>query len=115
MKVVQKTKRERIRTKIRSRVSGTEEAPRISVFRSNKFVLAQAIDDAKSVTMCFSTDQKLKTKENKISRSSFVGKQLAEKLIKMGVKKAVFDRGGYRYHGRVKAVAEGARESGLIF
>lgn len=110
-KVVQRTK---IRKGIRKKVSGTAERPRLSVFRSNKSIYAQLIDDVKGVTISCASSKDLKSaKGNKVEISQLVGKELAKKAGSQGVQEAVFDRGGYRYHGRVKALAEGAREGGL--
>lgn len=110
-KVVQRTK---IRRGIRKKLSGTAERPRLSVFRSNKSIYCQLIDDVKGVTISCASSEELKgAKGNKVEVSQLVGKELAKKASSKGVQEAVFDRGGYRYHGRIKALAEGAREGGL--
>lgn len=117
MKSQSTIRRIRIRKKIRSIVKGNETRPRLSVFRSNKEIYAQLIDDAKGVTL-YSTssfNQEFQEKTKKADKAKQVGKQLAEKAISGGIKNVIFDRGGYQYHGRVKAVAEGAREGGLVF
>lgn len=102
--------------RIRKRVSGTIEAPRLSVFRSNMYIYAQLIDDQNSRTIACASDVKSKkTEEKKTDRAFGVGEKLAQLALKANVKKAVFDRSGYRYHGRVKALAEGARKGGLDF
>jgi large subunit ribosomal protein L18 len=114
-----KTKRrERIRKRIRKVSVGTAERPRMSVFRSNKEIYAQLIDDNKGVTLAAasSRDKELaKAKGTKSEIAIQVGKAIGEKAIKAGIEKVAFDRGGNLYHGRVKALAEGAREAGLKF
>lgn len=112
-----KAAKERRKFKVRSKINGTGEVPRISVFRSNKFIYAQAIDDisAKTIASCASKavgDTKAKTKSDFALET---GKALGEKLKKINVGKAVFDRGHYKYHGRVSKLAEGLRSSGVIF
>lgn len=102
--------------KIRSTISGTEKRPRLSVFRSNRGLYIQLIDDVSGKTLVSSNNKELKTDKGKKVELAFkLGKNLAEKAIKKQITKVVFDRGGYKYHGRVKAVADGAREGGLIF
>lgn len=109
-------KRDRRRKKIRSTISGTESIPRLSVFRSNNGMFLQLIDDAAGKTLASANSSEIKKgSEGKIGVSSELGKSIAQKAQKAGIKKIVFDRGGYQYHGRVKAVAEGAREGGLEF
>ena len=114
-----KEKREaRIRRHIRVRknISGTSEAPRLCVFRSNKAIYAQVIDDTKGITLVSSSSLELKLKNGgNIEAASKVGKDIAEKCKKLKIKKVVFDRGGFLYHGRVAALAEAAREAGLEF
>lgn len=109
-------RRERIRNGIRKKISGTTERPRLSIFRSNKGIYAQVIDDTKGVTLAAASTLELgdKSKLN-ISNSKNVGKKIAEKALAAGVQTIVFDRNGYLYHGNVKAFAEGAREGGLKF
>lgn len=110
--------RQKIRYRIRKRISGTPSVPRLSVFRSNTDIYAQLIDDNSGTTIAAaSSKQKDITaqKAPKIAKSKMVGEAIAKKATELGVKKVVFDRGGYIYHGRVKAVAEGAREGGLEF
>ena len=92
---------------------GTAEKPRLSVFRSNRYVYAQLIDDSKGHTMASSSAVEVKSKEAKSVQAEKVGGALAKKAIAAGIKQAVFDRGSYKYHGRIKAVAEGARKEGL--
>lgn len=100
--------------KIRKRIKGTGKIPRLSIFRSNKYIWAQLIDDKSTKTLVSLTDRKLKN-NNKIQKAKEIGLNLAKLASKKNIKKVVFDRSGYKYHGRVKATAEGAREGGLIF
>ena len=100
--------------RVRRKVTGTEKLPRLTVFRSNKYIYAQLINDEKRVTVVQTSDAK-NPKGSKIERAKEVGKNLAAQAAKKNIKMAVFDRGGYKYHGRVKALAEGAREGGLVF
>ena len=101
--------------KIRQNLSGTETAPRLCVFRSNSAIYAQIIDDTKGITLVSSSSLELKIKNNNLEAAAAVGKDIAEKAKKAKIKTVVFDRGGYIYHGRVKAWAEAARENGLEF
>jgi large subunit ribosomal protein L18 len=107
-------KRIRLKKKIRSKVFGTKECPRFSVFRSNKFIYGQLIDDEARATLCAFSDMDIKD-GNKTERASSVGKKVAELAKVKGISKIVFDRNGFKYTGRVKALADGAREGGLIF
>lgn len=110
--------RQKIRYRIRKKVNGTASKPRLSVFRSNTDIYAQLIDDTTGTTMASaSSKQKDITahKAPKIEKSKMVGEAIARKAGELGIKQVVFDRSGYIYHGRVKAVAEGAREGGLDF
>jgi large subunit ribosomal protein L18 len=95
-------------------MKGTPERPRLNVFRSNKQIYAQIIDDKNSVTLAQASSLKLENGAN-IEGAKEVGKLVAERAIEKGIKKIVFDRGGYLYHGRVKALADAAREAGLEF
>ncbi len=111
-------RRLKIRKRIRGNVSGTEQRPRLSVFRSNKEIYAQVIDDVtgKTISAASSRDKDIASvKGSKIEKANLVGKALAEKAKKAGVETVSFDRGGYLYHGRVKSLADGAREAGLKF
>ncbi len=109
-------RRAKIKRRIRKKVFGTSEAPRLSVFRSNKQMYAQIIDDVTGTTLVSASSYKnKKAKGTKIEQASIVGKELAEKAIKAGIEKVVFDRNGYLYHGRVKSLADSAREGGLKF
>ena len=101
--------------KIRQTLSGTESTPRLCVFRSNTPIYAQLIDDVKGVTLASSSSLELKLKNNNLEAAAAVGKDIAEKAKKAKIKTVVFDRGGYLYHGRVKALADAARENGLEF
>ncbi len=106
----------RRKNKVRTRVFGTAEKPRFSVFRSNKGMFVQLIDDVKSLTLVSADIKEIKSKESgKVSVSFELGKLLATKAKDKKITKVVFDRGSYNYHGRVKAVADGAREGGLDF
>jgi large subunit ribosomal protein L18 len=109
-------RRAKIKLSIRQKVSGTAERPRLSVFRSNTTIYAQLIDDVKGHTLASASSVEIaKGKSANISISKEVGKKLAEKALQGGVKKVVFDRNGYLYHGKVKSLADGAREGGLEF
>ena len=103
--------------RIRKDIFGTSETPRLCVFRSNKAIYAQIIDDETRTTLCSasSLDKDLKIKGNNVEAAKVVGKSIAEKAKKAKIKKVVFDRGGYLYHGRVAALADAARENGLEF
>jgi large subunit ribosomal protein L18 len=101
--------------RVRSRISGTEQRPRLSVFRSNTQIYAQVIDDISGKTIAATSSVAIKSKGKKAEQASLVGKDIADKTIAKGVKSVVFDRAGYKYHGRVKALAEAAREAGLQF
>ena len=116
MSINKEKRRLKIRKSIRSKISGTKERPRVSVFKSNKAIYSQIIDDLSGSTLvsCSSVDIK-KFGKNNIESSKEVGVKLAEKAKKKGIKKVLFDRGGYVYHGKIKSFADGAREGGLIF
>ena len=108
-------KRARLHKKIRSRVEGTGERPRLAVFRSNRYMYAQLIDDVLRVTIASASDISSTEKMTKVERAKEVGKKLAEEAKKKHITTVVFDRGGFSYRGRVQALAEGAREGGLNF
>ncbi|HYV94091.1 MAG TPA: 50S ribosomal protein L18 [Chitinophagales bacterium] len=109
-------KREKVHRRIRKKISGTKERPRLTVFRSNGDIYAQIIDDAQGHTLASVSSRKMKElKGSKVERSKETGKALAQMAKDHGIISVVFDRGGYLYHGRVKAFAEGAREGGLQF
>jgi large subunit ribosomal protein L18 len=112
------SRRLRIRKSIRKKILGTQEQPRLSVFRSNKDIYAQVIDDlsGKTLVSVSSNGKDLNgSKGTKVELAQLVGKKIAEKALSAGVENVVFDRNGYLYHGRVKALAEGVREGGLKF
>ncbi|MGA9326448.1 MAG: 50S ribosomal protein L18 [Salegentibacter sp.] len=111
-------RRQKIRKRIRKNITGTESRPRLSVYRSNKEIYAQIIDDVEGKTLAAasSRDKEIASASgDKSEIAALVGKSLAEKALKAGVETISFDRGGYLYHGRVKSLAEGAREGGLKF
>ncbi|GIK60379.1 MAG: 50S ribosomal protein L18 [Ignavibacteriota bacterium] len=116
-----KTSRTRSRIKIRKKISGTTEKPRLSVYRSLDNIYAQIIDDSTGNTLVAmsSLNKEAKTEvksvKGKINKSKLIGSMLAKKALEKNIKSVVFDRGGFRYHGRVKALADGAREGGLAF
>ena len=118
--ITPKTRRTTRHARVRARVSGTATCPRLSVFRSHSAVVAQLINDDAKKTLVYVTSAKLKAepvegKSGKVAMSYLVGKALAELAVKQGITSAVFDRGGYAYHGRVAALADGARAGGLKF
>lgn len=125
MKATKKQKRVRRHNRVRAKVKGTNIMPRLCVFRSNKYITAQIIDDEKGKTIVFASDAgkldaklltgEVKDKSGKVAKAFIVGKLIAQKAIEKKIKKVVFDRGGFNYHGRVKALANGAREGGLVF
>ena len=117
MSNLKSNRRARIKKRIRKNISGTSIRPRLSVFRSNKQIYAQVIDDVKGVTIISaSSNVKDNTKKvNKTDQAKLIGKEIAENASKAGIKEVVFDRNGYLYHGRVKALADSARENGLKF
>jgi large subunit ribosomal protein L18 len=111
-------KRTRIRMRIRKKISGTAERPRLAVFRSNKQIYVQVVDDLKGVTLlAVSSKEKeiAKTGIKKTEQAKIVGKSLAAKCKEKGIESVIFDRSGYKYHGRVKSLADAAREGGLKF
>ena len=109
-------RRERIKLGVRNKISGTKERPRLSVFRSNKGLFVQVIDDENGTTLASASTKELgeKAKLNQ-ENSKNVGKKIAEKALASGIQSIVFDRNGYLYHGNIKALADGAREGGLKF
>lgn len=108
--------RKRRHLRVREKVSGTPDKPRLVVYRSNKHIQAQIIDDVAGKTLVSSSSVQLKLKDgNNCEGAALVGQDLAKKAVKAGIKTVVFDRGGYVYHGRIKALADAARENGLIF
>ncbi|HEX7457302.1 MAG TPA: 50S ribosomal protein L18 [Ginsengibacter sp.] len=114
-KVIARQKR---RYRIRKKISGSAQKPRLSIYRSNRDIYVQLIDDANGVTLASASSKQADIaaqKVNKVEKSKLVGSAIAKKLVELGIKDVVFDRSGYIYHGRIKAVAEGAREGGLQF
>lgn len=112
--------REKRHRRIRARVSGTAQRPRLNVFRSNQHIYAQVIDDVRKHTLAAAStlDASLRSQladHNKVDEAKLVGRLIAERAQAAGIKQVVFDRGGYLYHGRIKALADGAREAGLDF
>jgi large subunit ribosomal protein L18 len=114
--VTKKVERQRRHARIRTKISGTPECPRLNVFRSNAHIHAQIIDDVNGVTLvaASSVDMKLANGGN-IDAAKLIGAEVAKRAVAKNIERVVFDRGGYIYHGRVKAVAEAAREAGLKF
>jgi len=110
-------KRNKIKRRVRKNIFGSSERPRLSVFRSNKQIYAQIIDDVNGITLASASSYKCKDVEgkNKSEQAVIVGKMLGEKAVKAGLESVVFDRNGYQYHGRIKSLAEGARDGGLKF
>ncbi|MEO8711148.1 MAG: 50S ribosomal protein L18 [Parafilimonas sp.] len=111
-------RRQKIRHRIRHKIAGTGDKPRLSVFRSNSEIYVQLIDDVSGKTLISASSQDKDVKAQKVTRlekSKLVGAAIARKATDLGVSKVIFDRGGYLYHGRVKALADGAREGGLQF
>jgi len=116
MALTKSERRHRIKLRIRKKISGTAIQPRVAVFRSNSQIYVQIIDDVAGKTLVSASSLELgKAKFNKTEAATKVGASLAVKAKDAGIEKVVFDRGGYLYHGRVKALAEGAREGGLKF
>ena len=109
--------RVRRHVRVRSKISGTPECPRLNIFRSNKNIVAQVIDDVagKTLVSASTMDKEVKTKQANIEAAKEVGELIAKRAIKAGIRTVVFDRGGYIYHGKVQAFAEAAREAGLEF
>jgi large subunit ribosomal protein L18 len=117
MSLTKSDRRQRIKYRIRKIVSGSAARPRLSVFRSNKEIYAQLVDDLNGVTLlaASSRDKGVDAKGTNIEVANAVGKLVAEKALKAGIETVTFDRGGYLYHGRIKSLAEGARAAGLKF
>ena len=117
MKLNKEQRRKRIHNRIRKKIKGTAACPRVSVFRSNKNIYAQIIDDigGKTIVATSSKDGSISTEGTNIAIAAEVGKLLAQKATEAGISSVVFDRSGYLFHGRIKALADGAREGGLKF
>jgi large subunit ribosomal protein L18 len=106
--------------RIRKKIFGTQQRPRLSVFRSSKHIYAQVVDDAAGQTLAAASTMDKEAKngpkfENKVEAAKFVGKLVGERTLGKGIKEVVFDRNGFLYHGRIKSLSEGAREAGLVF
>jgi large subunit ribosomal protein L18 len=118
MAVSKQQRREKIKLKIRKNIKGSTETPRLSVYRSNSEIYAQLVDDkgGKTLLAVGSVDKSIQSsKVNKTEKAKLVGKLIAEKAVATGITSVVFDRNGFLYHGRIKSLAEGAREGGLNF
>ena len=115
MQLTKLKRRKRIHSRVRKKISGTAEKPRLNVFRSNKYIYAQLIDDVAGTTLASASsfEAAVANDGSKSEQATAVGKLLAERATAAGITTALFDRGGYLFHGRVKALAEGAREGGL--
>lgn len=114
-KVSRNDSRQKRHLRIRKIVKGTAERPRLSIYRSNKAIYVQLVDDQKQTTLFSARSQEAGQKHSNIEAAKAVGKMIAEKALAGGIKQIVFDRSGYLYHGRIKALAEAAREAGLQF
>lgn len=115
MQISKAQKRKRIHYRVRKKISGVSVKPRLAVFRSNKSIYCQAIDDVNGLTLAAASSKEITTTGSKSEISVAVGKLIAQKLQAINISNITFDRGGYLYHGRVKALADGAREGGLQF
>jgi large subunit ribosomal protein L18 len=113
MALTKLNRRKRIKMRIRRHISGTNDCPRMTVFRSNRGIYVQLVDDLNGNTLAAASS--LEKENNKIEQAKQVGKMIAEQSLEKGISKVVFDRNGYLYHGRVKALADAAREGGLKF
>jgi large subunit ribosomal protein L18 len=113
-KLTKEQARRRRHARVRAKVRGTTERPRLAVYRSNRTIYVQVIDDANGTTLC-AADSRATADGDKRAQAKAVGKLIAERAKAAGIETVVFDRGGFLYHGRVKALAEGAREGGLSF
>lgn len=109
------TSRKKIQMRVRKKISGTGERPRLCVFRSNSSIYAQLIDDTSGHTLMNASSRDMKLKGNKTEQAKEVGKAIAKQALDAGIKAVSFDRAGFLYHGRIKSLAEGAREGGLQF
>lgn len=111
--------KERRLKRVRTKIRGTKKRPRLTVFRSNKYVYAQIINDEKGITLISASEKEVvassSKQQTKAKKANAVGEILAKKALKKGIKKVAFDRGPYKYHGRIKTLAEAARKKGLIF
>jgi len=117
---IRKALRDKRKKRIRKKLAGTPERPRLCVFRSTKHIYAQIIDDTRGMTLASASTMEPEIRngqefESKVAAANFIGKRIGERASEKGIKTVVFDRGGFMYHGRVKAVSDGAREAGLDF
>lgn len=112
---IKQSQRSRRGLRAKAKIKGIKDIPRLSVFRSNKGIYAQIIDDKKGSTVVGASTQEVKDNKNKIESAKEVGKLLAEKALEKNIKKVIFDKSFYKYHGRIKALADAAREAGLEF
>ena len=117
---IRKALRVKRKKRIRKKLAGTPERPRLCVFRSTRHIYAQIIDDTRGMTLASASTMEPEVRngqkfESKVAAANFIGKRIGERASEKGIKMVVFDRGGFMYHGRVKAVSEGAREAGLDF
>ena len=117
MQLTKLKRRKRIHSRVRKKIQGTAEKPRLNIFRSNRFIYAQLIDDVNGTTLASASsfEAAVANEGNKSDQAKEVGKLIAERAKAAGIERALFDRGGYLYHGRVKSLADGAREGGLNF
>jgi large subunit ribosomal protein L18 len=115
MALTKEQSRKRIHHRIRKKINGTAEKPRLAIYRSNKAIYAQLIDDVNAHTIAAASSKECGSVGLKVEQAKAVGKLIAEKASSNNISAVVFDRGGYLYHGRVKALADGAREAGLVF
>ena len=117
MQLTKLKRRKRIHSRVRKKIQGTAEKPRLNIFRSNRFIYAQLIDDVSGTTLASASsfEAAVSNEGNKSDQAKEVGKLIAERAKAAGVEGVLFDRGGYLYHGRVKSLADGAREGGLNF
>jgi len=113
--IAKRARQERRATRTRAKIAGTAERPRLSVFRSTRYISAQLIDDVAGKTLASATDMKAKGDKKPLERAALVGGEIAKAAKAAGITKVVFDRGSFKFHGRVKALADAARENGLEF
>ena len=115
MQLTKLKRRKRIHSRVRQKIQGTGQRPRLNVFRSNRYIYAQLIDDTSGTTLAAASsyEETVANEGSKADQAKAVGKLIAERAKAAGIERALFDRGGYLYHGRVKSLAEGAREGGL--
>ncbi|MCK4592175.1 50S ribosomal protein L18 [Candidatus Parcubacteria bacterium] len=113
--IIKRQAKTRRHKRVRSKIIGTAETPRLNLFRSNKGLFVQLINDDLGITLASASEKEIKGKKIKIDAAKEVGKLIAKKAQEKNISRVIFDRGGYKYHGRVRAVAEGAREEGLVF